>query len=188
MNDTMEDLALEYKKQYKASRQKMEQIAKDTDLKSTVRRQKIDEEDRRIKEVARQYRHKALASLENTVKESEKALFNLKAGGVEGFNGEAKMNQRDAIDRSLRYSKEQLSEAYQMFSDAEDKTMVSAIAYRAYKTGKRDVLDSYIESDEQRQEQYGNLISAKQKLNPGSGSIPRIQGQFTTPFKPPVQD
>ena len=180
-----ENLQKEWKTIYKRSRAEMDALAKNEELKPSVRRQKIDDIHRQTQEAGREFRNRAMQAMREKVTETEDSLFGLKPSEFSIDRDEKMKDQRDALHRALTLSENQLSEAYDLYSRTGDHTMKKAIAYRAYKSGERSVIDKFISSDESIQQQFNELNEAKQAVS-NKGSQLDIQTAFMTPGKPSV--
>ena len=180
-----ENLQKEWKTIYKRSRAEMDALANNEELKPSVRRQKIDDIHRQTQEAGREFRNKAMEAMKQKVTDTEDSLFGLKPSEFSIDKDEKMKDQRDALHRALTLSKKQLSEAFEMYSRTGDDTMKKAIAYRAYKSGDRTVIDKFISSDENRQQKFNELNEAKKAVS-NKGSQLDIQTAFMTPGKPSV--
>ena len=180
-----ENLQKEWKTIYKRSRSEMDALAKNEELKPSVRRQKIDDIHRQTQEAGREFRNRAMEAMKQKVTDTEDSLFGLKPSEYAIDRDEKMKDQRDALHRALTLSEKQLSEAYDLYSRTGDDTMTKAIAYRAYKSGERTVIDKFVSSNENRQQKFNELNEAKKAVS-NKGSQLDIQTAFMTPGKPSV--
>jgi len=180
-----ENLQTEWKSIYKRSRSEMDALAKNEELKPSVRREKINEIHRQTKEAGREFSNRAWDAMKQKVTDTEDSLFGLKPSEFSIDRDQKMKDQRDAFHRALSLSEKQLSEAYDLYSRTGDDTMKKAIAYRAYKSGERTVIDKFVSSNESRQQKFNELNEAKQAVS-NKGSQLDIQTAFMTPGKPSV--